>query len=437
MWPFTRGRGRLERILGRILLANMEARTSLENPQVSLADPNAWAALFGAWHSASGIEVTLQRALGVPAVWCAVNFIADTFAALPAPVYRKSADGKREKLGDDDAIHSLLNSWVNDDYLTSFAWRKYSMVNTLMQGRSFTFIERNAAGSKVLNLWPLEFDKVKVERVGGRRRYKYRDGRREVVYQANEVIDVPFMMAGDNISAFNPIHTLKNALGLAIALEEYASRFFQNGGVPPLAMQMPPAASPGATRRAVSNIEELLKISNEEGRLVLPMPLGHRLEQIGFRPQEGQLIEARQWQVLEVARIYMLPPVFLQDLSHGTYSNTEQQDLMLVKHTLTQWLKCWEQELNAKLFGPRSRNYVEFNVDGLLRGDFASRMSGHATSIQNGIRTPDECRDLENLPRKGGAADKLLIQGATVPLDQGLSPEHEPNDEGAIADDQA
>ena len=150
---------------------------------------------------------------------------------------------------------------MNDDFLTSFAWRKYSMVNTLLSGRSFTFIERNKPGTKVLNLWPLEQHKVTVERIEGKCRYKYRDGTREVVYQNHEVIDVPFLMASDNLASFNPIHTLKNALGLAIALEEYASKFFQNGGVPPLAMQMPAAASPGATRRAVANIEDLLKIS--------------------------------------------------------------------------------------------------------------------------------------------------------------------------------
>ncbi len=414
MWPFTTGRRRLERSLGRILLANMEARVSLENPLVPLSDPSAWAALFGAWQSATGIEVTPDRALGVPAVWCAVNFIAGTFASLPAIVYRKT-EGGRER-ADSDPVYALLHDWVNDDFLTSFAWRKYSMVNTLLGGRSFTFIERNRPGSKVLNLWPLEPHKITVERIDGKRRYRYRDGTREVVYQNNEVIDVPFMMASDNLASFNPIHTLKNALGLAIALEEYASKFFQNGGVPPLAMQMPATASPGATRRAVANIEDLLKISNEEGRLVLPMPQGHRLEPVGFRPQEGQLIEARNYQLLEVARIYGLPPVFLQDLSHGTFSNTEQQDLMLVKHTLTQWLKCWEQELNAKLFGPRSRNFIEFNVDGLLRGDFKTRMDGYATAVQNAIRTPDECRDLENLPRKGGDADQLHVQGATVPL---------------------
>ena len=110
-------------------------------------------------------------------------------------------------------------------------------------------------------------------------------------------------------------------------------------------------------------------------------------------------------------------PIFLQDLTHGTLSNTEQQDLHFVKHTLSQWIKAWEQECNLKLFGPRNRaRFVEFNVDGLLRGDFRTRMEGYAKAIQNAINTPDEVRAMENWPRKGGDADKLHIQGATVPL---------------------
>jgi HK97 family phage portal protein len=132
---------------------------------------------------------------------------------------------------------------------------------------------------------------------------------------------------------------------------------------------------------------------------------------------KGQLVDGRRFQMQEIARIYQLPPVFLQDLTDATFSNSEQQDLHFVKHTLGQWIKRWEQQLNLKLFGPRTRSrFVEFNVDGLLRGDFKTRMDGYATAIQNAILEPDEVRGMENRPAKGGDAAKLHIQGATVPL---------------------
>lgn len=414
MWPFSNSRRALERQIGRIMLSNAESRASLENPNVPLSSPGALAALFGYSDDDVDTAVTPHSALGIPAVWCAVNFIAGTFAALPAPVYKRTEAG-REK-DDRNPVYWLLHDWVNDDYLTSFAWRKQSMVNTLLCGRSFTFIEGKKTG-RITNLWPLDPANVTVHRVNGLRRYKYRDGSREVTYGVDEIIDIPFLMGADNLGAFDPVATLKRTLYLAIALDKYAAKFFQRGGVPPLAMQMPAGSSAGAGRRGAANIEELIASANEDKRLVLPMPEGHRLEPVAFKPQEGQLTEARKHQLREIARIYGLPPVFLQDLEFGTFSNTEQQDLILVKHTLTQWLRCWEQELNAKLFGPRSKSYVEFNVDGLLRGDFKSRMEALASGIQNALLTPNEGRDIENRPRSEQPdADKLHIQGATVPL---------------------
>ena len=132
-------------------------------------------------------------------------------------------------------------------------------------------------------------------------------------------------------------------------------------------------------------------------------------------PTDSQFLDTQRFSIEQIARIYSLPPVFLQDLTHGTFSNTEQQDLHFVKHTVKRWVEQFEQEMNLKFFGRGSDFYVEFNVDGLLRGDLKTLMEAYATSIQNGIRTPNEVRAIENLPDKENA-DDLLIQGATVPL---------------------
>ena len=97
-------------------------------------------------------------------------------------------------------------------------------------------------------------------------------------------------------------------------------------------------------------------------------------------------------------------------------ANTEQQDLHLVKHVIAQWAQAFEEELNLKLFGQRNGGrYVEHNLDGLMRGDFTSRMEGMATAVQNALLTPNEARRLDNREAKENG-DDLLIQGATVPL---------------------
>lgn len=128
-----------------------------------------------------------------------------------------------------------------------------------------------------------------------------------------------------------------------------------------------------------------------------------------------QLIELQRFSIEQIARIYSLPPAFLQDLTNGTFSNTEQQDLQFVKHTLKRWIEQTEQQMNLKLFGRTSRTYVEFNVDGLLRGDIKTRMEAHAHAIQNGIYTPAHAAKKENAPHHE-EADQIMIQGGTVPI---------------------
>jgi HK97 family phage portal protein len=398
MWPFAR----------------KEIRTSLENPSVSLADAAAWAQVFGSWfQSASGVTVSYEKAIGVPAIWAAVNFISSTIASLPLDLYKRTDEGRQ--IADKDPLYALLHDAVNDG-LTSFQWRKLLMQNVLTGGRGVTFIERNKA-QRVMNLWPLDPANTSVVRKDGKVSYVYKEGNKTTAYQPSEVIDIPFMLQPDGIGHHNPFERLKNAIGLSIAQEEYASRFFRNGGVPPLQL-VGPLSSPGAVSRAKTDITEMLKAAKADDTQVIPMPQGHELKAVGIEPQKSQLIEGRKESLRDVARMYQLPPVFLQDLEFGTFTNTEQQDLHVVKHTISQWLKLWEQELNLKLFSLRNRkNFVEFNVDGLLRGDFGTRMEGYAKAITNAINTPNEVRRLENWPDHSNGND-LLIQGATVPLGQ-------------------
>ncbi|MDX1102674.1 phage portal protein [Sinorhizobium medicae] len=398
MWPFRK--------------AAAETRASLENPGVPLSDVNAWRTLMGEWHGVAGVVVTHETALEVPAVWCAVNFIANTIASLPLQVFKKSGEG-RDTL-ESDPLYGILHDAPNDE-LTSFMWRKGMMINVLLRGRGVSFIERNKAG-RVMNIWPLDTDKLTIERKSGRKLCHYDDGGRKVTYAANEVLDLTFMLKPDGVSHVDPISKLRGAVGLSLALDEYARKFFANGGVPPLALYGP-MPSPAAATRAAADVEKAVRDANAERRNVMIMPTGHELKAVGVDPDKSQMVESRRMQIEEIARIYGLPPVFLQDLTHGTFSNTEQQDLALTKHLISQWVKAWEQELNLKLFSARNRaKFCEFNIDGLLRGEFRTRMEGYAKGIQNAIYTPDEVRAMENWPKHGGEAEKLHIQGATVPL---------------------
>ncbi|WP_457578950.1 phage portal protein [Ensifer adhaerens] len=287
----------------RVAEAVAETRASLESPSVPLSDVGAWRALMDDWHGVAGVTVTHETALEVPAVWCAINFIANTIASLPLQVYKKSSDGRDTV--ESDPLYGILHDAPNDE-LTSFMWRKGMMVNTLLRGRGVSFVERNKAG-RVMNIWPLDTDKVTIERKNGRKLYHYDDGGRKVTYAANEVIDLTFMLQTDGVSHVDPVSKLKGAVGLALALDEYARKFFSNGGVPPLALYGP-MPSPAAASRASADVEKAVRDANAERRNVMIMPTGHELKPVGVDPDKSQMTEARLFQIGEVARIYGIPP---------------------------------------------------------------------------------------------------------------------------------
>lgn len=362
--------------------------------------------------SASTQTVNAQTMLRVPAVWAAVNFISGTIAGLPLHVYSRTKDGRKRSSA---PISRILHDYVSDE-MTSFAWRKYTFERVLTQGRAFTLILRDARGV-VRDLMPLDPTKVTVERVDGATFYHLRDADRERTYEASDVIDIPFMMRDDMISHYGPLSAGKEAIGLALAVQEYSAKFFANGGVPPFAVTGG-FQSGKALERAGNDLQEAVKRAASEGRQALILPNGLEIKPIGSDPEKTQNLELNRFLVEQIARLYSIPPTFLQDLTHGTFSNTEQQDLHFVKHTLKRWVEQMEQELNLKIWGRgNNRLFAEFNVDGLLRGDFKTRMEGHATAIQAGIETPNEARELENKPPMDGG-DRLYIQGANVPLDQ-------------------
>jgi HK97 family phage portal protein len=377
----------------------------------------------GLFANHAGVDVTVKSALGVPAVFCAVNFISALMASLPLHVYRRTNGAPvRDKT---NSLGNILQYAVNDE-CTSFDWRKYMMQGVLTGGRSFTVIRRNTAG-RIIELTPLDPLKVSVKRVNGRKKYVYQDENQQLSYDSVEIIDIPFMLGADGVGHLSPIITNSKSIALAIAATDYGSKFFENGGVPPFAItgNFPSGA---AMSKASKDLHNAIKLAAKENRQAVVLPPGYQINSIGTDAEKMQLLELKRHSVEEIARIYNLPPVFLQDLTTGTFNNVEQQDLNLVKHTVSRWAIQIEQELNLKLFGRLSnKTYVKFNLDGLLRGDFKARMEGFARGIQTGQITPNEARSKEDRePLEGG--DDLLIQGATVPLKNQGTPADKPSE---------
>ncbi|MBY5866001.1 phage portal protein [Rhizobium leguminosarum] len=381
-----------------------ETRASIENPTVPVSAEN-FMAFFGV-QSANLPHVTIDSALNVPAVMAAVAFMSRTLAALPRHAYR-TRKGNGERIG--GRLETVVNSAPNDT-IGAFKFWQWFWQQVFTGGRGLAYIERTPQG--IDSLWPMDPTKTNIKRVGFKVTYEY-GGK---TYDAADVIDVPFMLKPCGLRHYGPINKASKAIQLALAMNDYGSNFFAGGGVPPLALEGPLPAGAEAMKRAQADIKRSVDAAKNADEPIFPIPAGYKLSPVGIDPAKGQMIEARRFQVEEIARAWQLPPVFLQDLTRATFSNAEQQDLHLVKHLIGQWAKALEDEMNLKFFGRSGGRYIEHALDGLLRGDFKTRMEGYGIAIQNGIRKPDEIRALENLPAEGGPADKLYIQGATVPL---------------------
>lgn len=398
--------GILDRILGR------ESR-SVESPKVKISS-NSILSYFGIT-SGNTIDTSPEKILGIPAVWAAVNFLSRTMAALPLHHYRQEEGGPKRLGG---AVSAMLGAAANDE-TTSYALRKWFWDRVFTTGRGLAFIERDAP----LSLFPLEPSKTTIERVGGRLQYRYKPGgnRAEIIYPAADVIDVAFMLKEDGLGHYGPLQICKDRLATTLGAEKYGSKIFKNGGLPAVFLEGPFATQEGASKGADEIAQASAKAFNE-GKPLIALPAGHKINSIGIDPQKMQMTEFQRFLIEEIARVFQLPPIFLHELTRGTFANAEQQDLHFVKHVVTQWAKAFETELDLKLFGRanltrKRREFVSHNVDGLLRGDFQTRMDGLAKAIQNGILTPNEARALENRPALP-FGDTLLIQGATVPLGQ-------------------
>lgn len=388
--------------------AEHRAGNPLERDTVSLsADAGEVLQFFGLANRNIQLPVvTIETALGEPAVFSAVMFLSRSLASLPLHSYRKK-DGEAARI--DGELQMLLNEAPNPEW-TSFGWRQYMWQQAFTGGRGLTWIER--AGEKVVALWPMDPTRTTVRRQGGRKIYRF-DSKE---YPAADVIDVPFALKTNQLDAYSPISKCADAIALSIAMRNYAATFFAGGGVPPLALEGPLPQGADAFKRAMADIRRAIDLAKKASESFFGIPPGHSLKPIGVDPSKGQMVEARRFQLEEIARIYQMPPIFLQDLTNGTMANTEQQDLQLVKHIIVHWTSAFEDELNLKLFGQRRRaRYVEHSLDGMLRGDLKSRIDAMARGIQTGQLTPNEARALDNRPPMP-EGDKLYVQGATVPL---------------------
>ena len=379
--------------------------------------------------TASGKYVTERSAMQMTAVYCCVRILSEAVASLPLQFYRYTDDGGKEKAVE-HPLYFLLHDEPNPE-MTSFIFRETLMTHLLLWGNAYSQIIRNGKG-EVIALYPLMPDRMKVDRdEHGRLYYEYTvydsddvDGRkgtdkvgRTVRLQPHDVLHIPGL-GFDGLVGYSPIAMAKNAIGLAIATEEYGSKFFANGAAPSGVLEHP------GTIKDPSKVRESWQATfggSGNSNKIAVLEEGMKYTPISISPEQAQFLETRKFQIDEIARIFRVPPHMIGDLEKSSFNNIEQQSLEFVKYTLDPWVSRWEQAMVRALLTPdeKKRYFFKFNVDGLLRGDYQSRMNGYATARQNGWMSANDIRELENLDRipaeQGG--DLYLINGNMTKLE--------------------
>ncbi|MGF7142824.1 HK97 family phage portal protein [Anaerotaenia torta] len=390
---------------------------------------NAQNALNGSRYSfffggtTAGKNVNEHTAMQMTAVYSCVRILSEAVAGLPLHVYRYTDEGGKEKALD-HPLYRILHDEPNPE-MTSFSLRETLMGHLLLWGNAYAQIIRNGKG-EVVGLYPLMPNKMAVDR----------DSRGQLVYQymrtsedaplsnesivplsPSDVLHIPGL-GFDGLVGYSPIAMAKNAIGMAIATEEYGAKFFANGAAPGGVLQHPGIIKD--PQKVKESWNDMYRGSANAHRVAV-LEEGMKYQQIGISPEQAQFLETRKFQINEIARIFRIPPHMVGDLEKSSFSNIEQQSLEFVKYTLDPWVCRWEQSMARRLLldSEKPRFFIKFNLDGLLRGDYQSRMNGYAIGRQNGWMSANDIRELENLDRipveQGG--DTYLINGNMLRLE--------------------
>jgi HK97 family phage portal protein len=381
----------IERIKGFISRALSLSGGNLKDPRLN--------ELFGGSSTDSGVSVTPDTALTYSAVYAAVRCIAESVSSLPLNYYERLPGGGKAH-AKANPLHTLLHDEPNPE-MSSLQWREASMAHLLLHGNSYSEIVRDLEGN-VVELWPIDPTMVTPRRTDSGELY-YELNRGKSFITAGNMLHIPGL-SFDGISGISVIGLARQSIGLSMAIESFGAGYFGRGARPGGVLTFPGQLSPEARQNLRRSFEELHAGGANSHRVAL-LEAGLKWEAIGVPPDDSQFLQSREFQIIEIARWFNLPPNKLKDLSKTSYNSLEQMEISFVVDTLRPWLVRWEQQLNRKIIRPKDKGtfFFEFNVDGKLRGEIAARYQSYSVARNWGWLSVNEIREKENMnPIEGG-----------------------------------
>ncbi|HHW13482.1 MAG TPA: phage portal protein [Firmicutes bacterium] len=388
-----------------------------------LANPEKWLVeLFGGPKTTSGMHVTEEKALCLPAVWSAVNRISSTVASLPLHVYRRRETGKERAV--QHPAYTLLHD-ASNPYMTAMQFRRTLTAHVLLWGNGYAYIERNQAGELVA-LWPLSPAAtwpawVKID---GQKRLVYNtvidgQGQQLLDYEVLHVAGLGF----DGLQGYSVIAMEREAVGLGLAMQDMTARVVANNAVPPVVLVHPASISEDAQRKLAEAWRK--SYGGDNVGKVGVLAEGIKIEQLGMPLKDAEFLAQRNYTVLDVARMFNMPATLLEGGDKApTYASAEQFDNWFAKHTIRPWLVAWEQAIALRLFTglERRRYFAEHALEGILRGDSQARAEYYNKLFQIGALSINDIRELENQNGIGPEGDRHFVPLNMVAVEQAGQP---------------
>ncbi len=400
----------------------IHANARSQEQRAALIENEAIRRLLGGigYESSSGVLVNADSAMTVSAVYACVRVLAETVATLPLFIYQRTTDGGKSKESR-HPLYGLLHDAPND-WQTSVEWREMMMGHLALRGNAYSYLDF-AGNGYPLRLIPLHPDKVRPFWDGPNLdiiRYEITDNAGHfAVYPMERILHLRGL-SSDGLMGISPIGVARESIGLAKATEEYGARLFSSYGRPGGILTHPAKLTPEAAKR-LRDSWQASHAGLPSAHKVAVLEEGMSWHQVSMNAEDAQFLQTRQYQITEIARLFRIPPHMIGDLSRATFSNVEQQSLEFVTHTIRPWLVRWEQALSRSLLpkADHDRGYfIEFLVDGLLRGDIASRYQAYSIGRNNGWLSANDIRRLENMnPLPDRQGDLYLVPLNMVPAE--------------------
>lgn len=384
--------------------------------------------------TAAGVSITPTSSLQVSAVYACVRVLSESIAQLPLILRRQQADGNRLHALS-HALYQLLR-WQPNPEWTAFDFELFRIMSLCLRGNAYAEIVWGRNG-QVKELWPIHPERVMIVREDDDQLwYHITGGYMTDPERRRSTVKLPFwkvhhikLLSTDGVYGLSPITLHRQGIGLAAAAEQYGAAFLGNGAQPGGVLEHPGALSAAAYKRLLDSWEDRHSGPNQAGKAAL-LEEGMTYKPITISPQDAQYLETRQFQAIDIARIFRVPPHLINDLENATFSNIEHLGLEFVQFSLQPYFINVEQAIRRDLLIGRERNelFADYDVEALLRGDIQARYSSYSIGRQWGFLSANDIRQRENMPQIEGG-DIYMMPLNMVPVDQlvTLSPDEDPS----------